>query len=75
MSEMLVNNIWVRQQINWINAREFRNEYHFWAENGTYLGALAFPPNGQFMFDSKILDHITKALALRWGLISQPRKR
>ena len=75
MRDMLINNIWVRQQINWVNAHEYRNEYHFWAENGAYLGALALSANGQFMFDSKALDHITKALAIRWGLISQPRRR
>ena len=29
MRDMLINNIWVRQQINWVNAHEYRNEYHF----------------------------------------------
>lgn len=32
------------------------------------------PPDNQHLYDIKCLDWITKALAIRWGIISPPRK-
>lgn len=52
-----------------------RNEYHFYLETGIYLGGLLFPCNGQYAFDDKMLDIITKALAVRWGLIKMKRTK
>ena len=51
------------------------NEYHFYTETNIYLGGVLMPNNGQFAFDTKMLDVITRALAIRWGIISMPRKK
>ena len=50
-------------------------EYYFYTENNIYLGGVLLPGNGQFMEDAKALNIITKALALRWGLISVKGRR
>lgn len=34
-----------------------------------------FPPDNQQLYDFKCLDSITKAIAIRWGIISPPHKR
>lgn len=49
-------------------------QYHFYTQNNIYLGAVAMPDNGQLAFDTKMLDVITKALAIRWGIIPMPKK-
>lgn len=66
---MTKNKIEVQQKLYRIGTGQVNNEYHLWAENGIYLGGLLFPPNGQYLFDDKALEIITKALAARWGLI------
>ena len=70
---MTKNKIEIRQQLYRSNAGQINNEYHFWTEHGINLGGLLFPPDGQYLFDDKALDIVTKALALRWKLI-QSRK-
>lgn len=66
---MRKNRIEVVQNAYRDNNNQCHNEYHFWSENGIYLGGLLFPSNGQYLFDDKMLDYVTKALAIRWGLI------
>lgn len=59
---------------------KFHNEYFFGIrlgpqlENVHYLGGLAFPADKQYMFDDRMLEVITRALAIRYGLI-QPKQR
>jgi len=64
---MMMNNIAVIQTGN--------SQYTFYTETNICLGIVVMPDNGQYMFDCKVLDVVTKAMALRWGLISQPKKR
>ena len=45
-----------------------------YTEDNIYLGGVILPPNGQYMFDTKILNFITRALAIRWHLIPMPKK-
>ena len=45
-----------------------------YTEDNIYLGGVILPPNGQYMFDTKILNIITRALAIRWHLIPMPKK-
>lgn len=66
---MTKNKIEIRQQMYKSNAGQVNNEYHFWSESGIYFGGLLFPSDGQYLFDDKALDIVTKALALRWRLI------
>ena len=61
--------------LNEIGVVQDENRYHFYTENNLYLGVVALPANGQYMFDAKTLDIITKALAVRWGIISMPKKK
>lgn len=63
---MIMNNILVVQ---------VGNEYHFYTDTNIYLGGVLMPANGQFAFDTKMLDVITRALAIRWGTIPMPRKK
>lgn len=71
---MKLYSIEVRQVINQAGV-QVQNEYHFYAENGMYLGVVIFPPNGQLMYDAKMLEVITKSIAIRWGFIEPPRRR
>jgi len=66
---MTKNRIEVQQKLYQTNTGQVNNEYHFWSENGIYLGGLLLPSNAQYVFDDKALEVITKALAIRWGLI------
>lgn len=68
----IMNNIIVAQRLVRSNTGQMQNEYHFWSQNGFYYG-LPFPADGQYLADYKALNIITKALALRYGLI-QPRR-
>ena len=72
---MVLNNIEVVQTAYISKTGEPHNEYHMRTENNIYLGFVNLPPNGQYAYDAKVMEHITKALALRWGLIAPPRKR
>lgn len=69
--DMNKNRIEVRQQMYKSNAGQVNNEYHFWSDTGVYFGGLLFPSDGQYLFDDKTLDFITKALAIRWRLIQK----
>ena len=72
---MILNNIEVVQSAYIAKTGEPHNEYHMRTENNICLGFVNLPPNGQYAYDAKVMEHITKVLALRWGLIAPPRKR
>ena len=61
---MIMNNIGIVQS---------NNEYHFYTENNIYLGGVILPANGQYMFDTKVLNIIPRALAIRWHLVPTPK--
>lgn len=62
-------NIMVQQNLCKTNTGHLQNEYHFMLQNGTYLGALLLPSDGQYVLDDKVLTVTCKALALRWGVM------
>lgn len=66
---MIKNRIIIKQNLHQTSGGQINNEYHFWTEQGIYCGALLLPSDGQFIFDDKALNIITKALGIRWGLI------
>ena len=61
--------------LNEIGIVQTNNQYHFYTENNLYLGAIALPDNGQHLFDAKTLNIITKALAVRWGIIPMQKRK
>lgn len=62
---MVMNNIIVVQ---------VGSQYYFYTDTNIWLGAVAMPDNHQYSFDTKMLNVITRALAIRWGLIPAPKK-
>lgn len=64
----------IKQNCYCDRANQWHNEYHFYTENGIYLGGLLFPCNGQYLFDDKILTIIAKAISIRWGLTQAKAK-
>lgn len=57
---MILNNIGIVQS---------NNQFLFYTETNIFLGAVYLPNNGQHLDDAKTLNIITRALAVRWGLI------
>ena len=49
--------------------------YYIYSQQQELKAMIYLPPDNQNLFDMKCLDYITKALAIRWGIIPQPRKR
>ena len=47
---------------------------YIYSQQQELRGVIYFPPTNQGLFDIKCLDAITKAIAIRWGIISPPRK-
>lgn len=70
---MEINQIHVVQNTAQSNTGEGRTEYHFYSENNIYLGGVCVPYDGQYAFDAKVLNYVTKALAIRWRIIKQPK--
>lgn len=48
--------------------------YYIFDINGQLMAIQYLPHNGQLLADFKTLDIITKAIALRWGII-KPKKK
>ena len=71
----IMNEIGIVQNCYTDRGGQTHNEYYFYTEKNIYLGCVSLPGNGQFMEDAKALNIITKALALRWGLISAKGRR
>ena len=71
---MRMNNIEVIQNVYKAASGQVMNEFHFITETGVHLGGLIFPPNGQYLFDAKALNLISRALAIRWNIIPMPKK-
>jgi len=61
---MILNNIGIVQS---------DNKYLLYLPQNYCVCQVAFPPDGQYIHDSKALDIITKALALRWGVNNQQK--
>lgn len=49
--------------------------YYIYSQQQELKAMIYFPPDNQNLYDLKCLDYITKAIAIRWGIISPPRKR
>lgn len=69
----IMNNIGIIQDYRQVSQNQIQNEYYFYTGTGIYLGTVILPADRQFMADAKVLNIITRAIALRWGLI-QPRR-
>lgn len=50
------------------------NQYLLYLPTNICVGQVAFPSDHQYLQDAKALDIITKALAIRWGLIRRIKK-
>lgn len=48
--------------------------YYVFTQYGELKSVHYLPDDGQLMADFKVMDHITKATALRWGIISPKKK-
>jgi len=48
--------------------------YYIFDSNGQLMAIQYLPNNGQYIADFKTLDIITKAIALRWGIL-RPKKK
>jgi hypothetical protein len=48
--------------------------YYIYTQTNIPVGMVQMPSNGQFAFDTQMLNVITKALAVRWGIIAAPKK-
>lgn len=68
-----MNHIHVIQNTAQSNTGEVRSEYHFYTDNNIYAGGIICPFDGQYTFDAKILNIITKAIAIRWRIIKTPK--
>lgn len=49
--------------------------YYIFTQQQELKAMIYFPPDNQHLYDLKYLEIITKAIAIRWGIISPPRKR
>ena len=49
--------------------------YYIYSQQQELKAMIYFPPDNQQLYDFKCLDIITKAIAIRWGIIPPPRKR
>lgn len=58
----------------YLDKGEIKNEYYLHFENGIQNAALRFPGDRQFAQDDKALEIMCRAMALRWGTISNIRK-
>lgn len=70
---MEMNKIHIVQNTAQSNTGEGRTEYHFYTPNNIYVGGVCLPYDGQYTFDAKVLNFITKALAIRWRLVKPPK--
>ena len=71
---MEMNKIHIVQSTTQSNTGEVRTEYHLYTPNNIYIGGICCPYDGQYLFDSKVLNIITRALAIRWRVIPMPKK-
>ena len=62
-------------KMNGVYVVQHGNAYYIYTEQNICLGAVQMPPNGQLLYDHKILEVITKALAARWGIIKNTGRR
>lgn len=48
--------------------------YYIYSQQQELKAMIYLPPDNQNLFDFKALDVITKAIAIRWGIITPPKK-
>lgn len=58
-----------------INIPQEFNRYDFVLPTGIHIGALLLPPDYAFAHDIKVLEIITKPIALRWGVYAPPAQK
>ena len=61
-------------ELNNIEVIQSNGLYYIFDINGQLMGIQYLPHSGQLLADFKTLDIITKAIALRWGII-KPKKK
>lgn len=71
---MQMNDIYISQGVSKCDTGEIRTVYHLFTPNNIYIGAVMLPHDCQYLFDSKILGIISRALAIRWRVIPIPKK-
>lgn len=60
--------------LNGMEVRQANGLYYVFNEFGELKSIHYLPDDGQLMADFKVMDHITKVTALRWGIISPKKK-
>lgn len=60
--------------MNHMNIIQSGNTFYLYTETNLCLGGVVLPNNGQHLYDLRTLELITKALAIRWGVINPPKK-
>lgn len=61
-------------ELNGMEVIQTNGLYYIFSQQGELKGIHYLPNNGQYLADFRTLDIITKATALRWGII-KPRKK
>lgn len=62
-------------QLNGMEVRQADGLYYIFTEFGELKAEIFLPSDGQYMADFKTLDYVTKAIALRWGIIKPKKKQ
>lgn len=62
-------------QLNGMELRQADGLYYIFTEFGELKAEIMLPCDGQYMADFKTLDYVTKAIALRWGIIKPKKKQ
>lgn len=63
---MVINNIHILQR---------DNVYQLYLPTQLCIGQLALPPDQQYILDSRALEYITKAMAMRWNVYEKPKQK
>jgi len=61
-------------ELNGLEVIQANGLYYIFSQQGELRAIQYLPSNGQYLADFKALDIITKAMALRWGII-KPKKK
>lgn len=60
--------------MNNIGIVENSNQYLLFLPQNICIAQITLPPDSQKMADAKTLNIITKAIALRWGVLKEKKK-
>lgn len=61
-------------EINSMVVKQVNGLYYIFTEYGELKAAIYLPDNGQLLADFNTLNFITKAIAIRWGIIKGKKK-